>query len=855
MKIRFLYFLSFWLFSLPAFSQFSTDFSEGNLDVWEGDKSNFIINGNQELQLNAPEGSTNSWLYTPVTFADSTVWELSLKLNFAPSTSNQLKIYLGVSSPDLATASGYYLEIGASGDQDPLELKYLNNGLSESLAASSPGLVSMDPVELTVRVVKKENGDWQVYQIIGITAELLFTTSHNLLPLSTLSVFGFECKYTSTRRDKFFFDDLSIVPLVADTTPPQCLSLNVLNANSLELIFNELLDESSALLPEHYVRTPGNLQPNEVVFNQPNIILTWNDDFISQQEYTLAIQGVKDQAGNASLLMAKNFSYVAIAAAQPYEILITEILADPTPSIGLPEEEYLEIYNASGGVFRLSDYTLQVGSGKRLLPGELINPNSYVILCDAENVSIFEPYGQTVGISSFPGLTNSGASVKILDSDDASIHEVDYKIAWYQDGSKANGGWSLEMKNPMHICSGADNWAASINLSGGTPGIVNSTWDTSPDLEGPELISLYSSSAQTILLRFSENLDQILMENPAAYALDPAITITSAELVDPTTIELTLASSLMEGVIYTFLPFDAFDCLGNATAFSDALVFGVPSDIETGDILINELLFNPSTGGSRFIEIINVSQKFIDLSQLAIGQITSTKNDIYATNVNEILNPGDLAVFSPNPTDIQSRYTVPRSDLLHEAQVPSWGTTSGNASLLSNGVIIDSFTYYSSWHNPAIADQNGVSLERISKSLSSSSSSTWHSASSVSGYATPTGVNSQNTSLVTEKESPYSITNSVFSPDDDGFKDFLALNFLLTTGDFIGSVWVYDLEGREIIQLLSNESLGTSTTVQWDGRRPDQILADMGIYVLFIQLWDAAGNVNEYKETCALVKR
>jgi hypothetical protein len=125
----------------------------------------------------------------------------------------------------------------------------------------------------------------------------------------------------------------------------------------------------------------------------------------------------------------------------------------------------------------------------------------------------------------------------------------------------------------------------------------------------------------------------------------------------------------------------------------------------------------------------------------------------------------------------------------------------------------------------------------------------------VSGNATPTGTNSQEADLENEDATPYSIINSVFSPDSDGFKDFLALNFLLETGDYIGSVWVIDLEGREIIQLLSNESLGKSTIVQWDGRDEDQLLADAGIYVLFIQLWDAFGNVNEYKETCALVKR
>jgi hypothetical protein len=201
------------------------------------------------------------------------------------------------------------------------------------------------------------------------------------------------------------------------------------------------------------------------------------------------------------------------------------------------------------------------------------------------------------------------------------------------------------------------------------------------------------------------------------------------------------------------------------------------------------------------------------------------------------------------------RYQVPFPERLFEASLPSWDDEADNVSILAGGVVIDSLTYSAEWHLPVIADQNGVSLERVSVASPSTLSSTWHSASSTSGYGTPTGENSQKINSNGEGEAPFSITNRQFSPNEDGYKDFLALNFLLDSGEEIGSVWIYDLEGREITQLLSNESLGTSAIVQWDGRSADQLLADMGIYIIFVQLWDAGGNVREYQETCALVKR
>ena len=93
-----------WLITNPLTGQFSDDFSDGNLDGWQGETTNFIVNTGFQLQLTAPSGSTGSWIHTPVTYIDSMSWELYFKMDFAPSTSNQLKIYLGLTTADPSTA-------------------------------------------------------------------------------------------------------------------------------------------------------------------------------------------------------------------------------------------------------------------------------------------------------------------------------------------------------------------------------------------------------------------------------------------------------------------------------------------------------------------------------------------------------------------------------------------------------------------------------------------------------------------------------------------------------------------------------------------------------------------------------
>lgn len=216
--------------------------------------------------------------------------------------------------------------------------------------------------------------------------------------------------------------------------------------------------------------------------------------------------------------------------------------------------------------------------------------------------------------------------------------------------------------------------------------------------------------------------------------------------------------------------------------------------------------------------------------------------DIYPTGVQEVLGPGEIAAFTPNRQDILSRYTVPFPNKLYEADLPAWDDESDNVSLLANGVVIDSFTYSSDWHHPGIADQNGVSLERVSVEVATTTASNWHSASSLEGYATPTGANSQRITGSSPSNDLFTVDNRNFSPDDDGYKDFLTIQFNEAQSDYIVSAWIYDHEGREVLQLLSNEIVGANSLLTWDGRDAEQQLSDAGIYIILVRLWAPNGD-------------
>ena len=555
MKYYFTTIIISFLFSMHCIGQFSDDFEDGNLDGWEGNVDHFIVNSSGQLQLNAPASSGNSWIYTPVTFGDSMKWEIYVRLNFAPSTSNQLRIFLGLTSSDIASASGYYLEMGATGDQDGIDLKYLDGGIGQLIASSPPAIVGTDPVEIRLSVTRDANGEWKVFQTGIPSPQLLITATHDLIPLSSLTIFGLDAKYTDTRRDKFIFDDILITPPVADLVSPSWDLIEVIDHQNVLLTFSEPLDPAT-VTPDRFLLQPGNLVPDMVDLQNHQVTLHFPTPFADQQMYTLTAQGISDLSGNIMMQTAKEFSYLQPQVAFPNEILITEIMADPTPVIGLPDAEYIELFNNSTKTFELSEYTLVVGSGTRDLPSYTLPPGDYVIITDDANEDAFTVFGNVAALSSMPGLTNSGTTIQIINATGDIIHEVTYDPGWYHDAVKSDGGWSLEMLNPKNVCSSIENWAASNHLSGGTPGNVNSQWNVVDDTAGPEVVSFFTSGGTIIEIRFDEKLDEVLSTDVSLFDFQPDLAITDVILINPSTIQIQLqAAQLIPSQFVAMIPY------------------------------------------------------------------------------------------------------------------------------------------------------------------------------------------------------------------------------------------------------------------------------------------------------------
>ncbi|MDP5139238.1 MAG: lamin tail domain-containing protein, partial [Spirosomaceae bacterium] len=107
---------------------------------------------------------------------------------------------------------------------------------------------------------------------------------------------------------------------------------------------------------------------------------------------------------------------------QPYELLITEIMADPTPSRGLPEIEFLEVYNSSNKPLQLSEYTLYYNTFQTNIPSKVLLPNEYAILVRNGNEAGFQDLGMVLSLPRL-SLLNGGTIIRLV-KENTTVFEV-----------------------------------------------------------------------------------------------------------------------------------------------------------------------------------------------------------------------------------------------------------------------------------------------------------------------------------------------------------------------------------------------------------------------------------------------
>ena len=549
---------------------------------------------------------------------------------------------------------------------------------------------------------------------------------------------------------------------------------------------------------------------------------------------------------------------VCHAQDKAYNIVINEILADPSPIVALPNCEFIELRNCSKENINLNKWKLSNGNTTATIGINYnIQPDSLVVLCAKSNVIFFNSLNNVIGLTSFPTLGNEEDTIILSNKNGETIHAVDYKKTWHDNAVKSEGGWSLEMINPFNPCN-INNWHSSKSLLGGSPGKENSIFKKEVNEEKLEALQCISISEKEFILKLNKGSDSFSLSHPSNYRIEatgqyPLKVLPIAPMFD--LVKLFFKEAIENEKIYQLNINNIKQCT-SITVDSTSILTGIAITPSSGDLAINELLFNPEPYGADFIEVYNNSKSVINVKDIYLaGKNSAGQIGSYYSCSNEDMNifPGKyLAITSDSSYIIKNWKGIDRRSISVIKSMPSYPDNEGTALLINKeGVLIDEFHYTDDMHYPLLINQEGVSLERIDPMLPTSLIENWHSASSTVGYATPTKENSQFRKSDSINKM-IEIAQTDFSPNNDGINDVLTITYKMPNPGNSISIYAFNFNGMMIRKIADNQLCGTSGTFIWNGLDQNKQRVPSGIYLIFTETLDLRGKLLKFKKAIAL---
>ena len=791
-------------------------------------------------------------------------WSFLVRHGYDPSSSNNWSVFLlsnadpTIMSPDGGT-NGFAVGVNLTGYDDTLRLWKVKGSALTAIVNCHLNWQTDIGITTAAKIIveRSQEGIWMV-SVYRLNGNLIRTSTGNDSELFATPWFGIYYRYSSTRDRLLWFDDLKIEGVFfIDNEAPVISECKVSGKKSLEITLNEepLVE---LMVPDNFSLSADEFRAVSVVkIKALTYRVEFSDPFINKTVNKLLINNLCDNSGNCTRNIILPFPVVW---AEPGDVIISEIMADPLPEVSLPGKEYLELTNRTEFSFNLKNWRFSSEPQYSPFPETFIQPSGILIICSSQDTSLFKKFGKVIGLKQFPSLTDDGKIICLSDSSGSMIHGVEYSSAWCRDELKSGGGWSLEMIDTHYPFNTEGNWTVSLSKKGGTPGMVNSVAGENKDNSFYGVKNVFPEDSVNIIVKFSEpvfNLQEKYVtfriggkEIKDLYPIDPLFRVFSVKVQEP----------LKTGEVYTLdITGDIRDFAGNPINKREK-IFGLPEQCAPGDLLFNELLFNPLPGDQDYIEFFNQSSKVIDASRLQLVSVSDATGDTSQTYLISVekrcIMPGSYYAITTDKTKITERYYSSDPEFLFETgSLPAMNDDKGHLVLYNRELDkIDQVMYNEKMHFSLLSTDEGVALEKTGTRNKSEEAMNWHSASESCGWGTPGAQNSVMT------EFPASSDKVVFSstkitPDNDGFEDFLEIKLSLNGNGNVVSVTVFDETGNYVKKIADNLFAGAGATLTWDGTAADGKLVGTGIYIVFITLYDDTGKTEKWKKVCTVIRK
>jgi hypothetical protein len=234
-------------------------------------------------------------------------------------------------------------------------------------------------------------------------------------------------------------------------------------------------------------------------------------------------------------------------------------------------------------------------------------------------------------------------------------------------------------------------------------------------------------SGTRLLIHFSESIPESLVDIlrygtlVQGYGDDSGLI--SAISISDTIIEINFSRVLSGGEYSIQLPSFNSPVTGNIYP-GDKYPFKIFDEASLFDVVINE--FTPRPGTLHFVEILNRSDKLLNLQGWEFGRQTQTRL-LSNTDGEIVLLPGEIALLGTIPDNVLAYSTSQHVSLT----LPTFGLNQDRLWLRnSQGELIDSISYSSEWVRELTA---GISLERIDPDYAGNDMRNWAPSRNSSG--------------------------------------------------------------------------------------------------------------------------
>ena len=419
-------------------------------------------------------------------------------------------------------------------------------------------------------------------------------------------------------------------------------------------------------------------------------------------------------------------------------IVINEINYQPSDS----STEWIELYNRSSDTINLRNWKVADGNSDQngfagpktfCSTSYFMKPGDFVIVGKDSGLFV-QKYGLTASraffTSNFPSLNNSGDIVGVLDSSLNTMDSLRFEPSW---GGALNR--SLERRFPDSSGLSPSNWATSLAVDGGSPGMANTVIPPNQDLVLQSVFTspVFPSTGQVYKINVSvknEGLmtsypfqlelfriiaqDTLYLTNQSFGPLLPTATV-MAEFQD------TAITSGQITMLHVSMPGDESP---ENNSFVKSIVFRSPSQA----VIINEINYLPSSASTEWVELYNRSQHSIDLKKWLIADEASFTSPKVISNSSVSLPPNGFLVIARDSILFRNRFPGPIPTIFMTT-LPSLNNSGDQLVLFdSTRSVVDSLYYDARWGGDL-----DVSLERIAPDSLSYLESNWQSTSSSQG--------------------------------------------------------------------------------------------------------------------------